>query len=154
MDFGDDQGRKVDIGTSLVGTYVVVQPVDALLNPVFHVVDILCVLLHLVPTLVVARNGFSNQCIDFVNAVANEIIIQRLPWLCQLKPAFGQIAAEQVSVEQVFPKLRAVIVGVVKLPHVVFAAVAKGIVTESEVVVPNRACPQFAHPVLMEKGAE
>ena len=99
VDFGDDQRWKVDVGTAIVGAYVLVQPVGALLEPVFHVVDILCVLLHLVPALVIARNGFGNQGIDFVNAIANEIVIQGLSWFGQFKPAFGKIATEEVGIE-------------------------------------------------------
>ena len=154
VDFGDDQRRKVDVGTAIVGAYVLVQPVGAQLEPVFHVVDILCVLLHLVPALVVARDGLGNQCIDFVNASANEIVIQGLSGLGQLKPTFGEIASEEVGVKQVFPEFWAVVILVVELPHIVFATVAKCIVTECEVVVPNRTRTQFAHSVFMEEGAE
>ena len=154
VDFGDDQRRKVDVGTAIVGTNVLVQPVGAQLEPVFHVVDILCVLLHLVPALVVARNGFGNQCVDFVNASANEIVIQGLSGLGQLKPALGEIATEEVGVKQVFPEFGAVVILVVELPHIVLATVAESIVTKSEIIVPDRTRPQFAHPVLMKKGAE
>ena len=93
--------------------------------------------------MIVARNGFCNQCINFVDAVAYKIIIQGLSGFGQLKPALGHIATEEVGVKQVFPKLWTVVVLVVELPHVVSAAVAEGIVTESEVVIPDRASAQF-----------
>ena len=150
---GDDQRRQVDIRAILVGTDVVVQPVDALLYPSLHVVDIRGVLRHLVPALVVAGDGFTNQCVNLVDACADDIVVQGLSGLCKLKPTLGKIATEQVGVEQVFPELGTVVVGVIKLPHIVLATAAESIVSVGEVVVPHRTRTQLAAAVFVEEGA-
>ena len=110
---------------------MVVQPVDTLLKPGPHVVHILSVLRHLVPALVVANDSFGNQCVYFINAVRDKVVVQRHAFLGQFKPTLGKIAAKRIRIEQVFPKTRPRVVLVVELPHIVATSVAKSVVSES-----------------------
>ena len=154
MDFGNDQRRQVDIGTALGGADMAVQPIDALLKPVLHVVHILCMLRHLVPALVVAADGLGYDSVNLIDTVADAVVIQGHAFLRQLKPSFGKIATKLIRVEQVFPKTRSCVVLVVELPNVVPTSIAKGIITEGKVIVPDGTGAELAATVLMEEGAE